>query len=115
MDAAIIFSYTRAAPGREAEALQAFTDSTSFFGRLAAEGKTGAPIFFMGSSGKNHLLIPGFRADLFEVTSMEEFRDLYLRAIFAVPDIHYEFGFFGEGVTEEMARWAKVGTELAIM
>ena len=115
MDAAIVFSYTRAAPGREPEALQAFTEATSFFERLAQEGKTGAPMHFMGTSGQNHLIVPGARNRLFEVTELDEFRDIYLRAMFAVPDIHYEFGYFGEGVTTEMARWAKVGGELALM
>jgi hypothetical protein len=115
MDAAIIFSYTRAAPGRESEALQAFTEATGYFGQLAQEGKTGAPIHFMGTSGQNHLIIPGIRNQLFDVTETDEFRDIYLRAIFAVPDIHYEFGYFGDGVVDEMARWAKVGGELALM
>lgn len=115
MDAAIFFSYTRATPGREAEALQAFTESTAFFGRLAQEGKTGIPMHFMGSSGQNHLIIPGTRTNLFDVTESDEFRDIYLKAIFAVPDIHYEFGYFGDGVADEMTRWAKVGGELAFM
>jgi len=115
VDAAIVFSYTRATPGREAEALQAFTEATAFFGGLALEGKTGTPMHFMGSSGQNHLIIPGSRTHLFEVTETDAFRDLYLRAIFAVPDIHYEFGYFGDGVADEMARWAKIGGELALM
>ena len=53
MDSAIVFSYSRAAPGREEKALQAFTEGMAFFGSAAHDGKCAEPITVMGPSGTN--------------------------------------------------------------
>lgn len=115
IDSAIVFKYTRAAPGREARALELFTEAMAFFGTAAHEGKCEEPLTFMGTSGLSLILVPGDFKLLTELMMSEEFRELYTKVVFAVPDIAYEFGAYGQGVQDYMARWARIGTELALL
>lgn len=115
MDSAIVFSYTRAAPGREDKALAAFTASMAFFGTASHDGKCGEPINVMGTTGHSLLIVPGEYDALSELIRSEEFRELYTKTVFAVPDIGYELGAYGQGVQDYMARWARVGTEMQLL
>jgi hypothetical protein len=115
MDSAIVFTYTRAAPGREEKSLQAFTEGMAFFGTAAHDGKCGEPITFMGTDGHSLIIVPGEWKALTELVRSDEFLELYTKSVFAVPDIGYRLGAFGEGVQEYMARWARVGNELALL
>lgn len=115
IDSAIVFSYSRAALGREAKALEAFTESMAFFGTASHEGKCQELITVMGTTGHSLMIVPGEYDALSELVHSEEFRELYTKAIFAVPDLGYELGAFGQGVQEYMARWARVGTDMALM
>ena len=115
IDSAIVFRYTRAAPGREAKALELFTESMAFFGAAAHEGKCEEPLTFMGTSGHSLIIVPGEFKLLTDLMMSEEFRELYTKVVFAVPDIAYEFGPYGQGVHDYMARWARVGNELALI
>lgn len=115
MDSAIVFTWTRAAPGREAKAFDVFTESMAFFGTAAHEGKCGEPVTFMGSTGHSFMLIPGEYEALAGLIRTEEFRELYTKTLFAVPDIGYQLGAYGQGVQDYMARWARVGGELALL
>lgn len=115
MDAAIVFTYTRSTPGRESKSLEAFTEALRFFRSLAAAGTCGEPLTFMGPSGTSLLIVPGSRRELFGIVALEGFREMYLKAVFSVKDIHYEIGDFGEGAERTMAQWARIGGELALM
>ena len=113
IDSAIVFTYTRAAPGREEKALESFTESMAFFGTSAHEGKCEEPITFFGVSGHGLMVIPGEYEMLWKLVNTDEFRELYTKVVFAVPDISFEIGAFGQGVQDLMARWARIGKELA--
>jgi hypothetical protein len=115
MDSAILFTFTRSAPGREAQAFEAFTESMTFFGTEAHAGHSGEPITFMGPTGLNLIIVPGEFAGLSKLVRSDEFLELYTKAAFAVPDIGYQIGPYGQGVQDFMARWARVGTELALI
>jgi nicotinic acid phosphoribosyltransferase len=115
IDSAILFTYTRAAPGREEKALEAFTEGMAFFGTAAHDGKCEEPINYMGTSGHSLIIVPGNYQTLAELVQTDEFLELYTKTVFAVPDIGYELGAFGQGVQDFMARWARVGTELALI
>ena len=115
IDSAIVFKYTRAAPGREAKALDLFTEAMAFFGTASHEGKCEEPLTFMGMSGHSFIIIPGEYSLLMDLVRSDEFRELYTKVVFAVPDIGYEIGAFGQGVQDFMARWARVGSELAML
>lgn len=115
IDSAIVFKYTRAAPGREAQALDLFTEAMAFFGTAAHEGKCEEPLTFMGTSGESLIIVPGEFGALASLSTSEEFRELYAKVVFAVPDIAYEIGPYGQGVQDYMARWARIGSELALI
>jgi len=115
IDSAIIFTYSRAMPGREAKALEAFTESMAFFGAASHDGKCEELISVMGTTGHSLMIVPGEYSALSELVRTEEFRELYMKAVFAVPDLGYELGAFGQGVQEYMARWARVGTDMALL
>jgi hypothetical protein len=61
------------------------------------------------------MIVPGEYDALSALVRSEEFRELYTKTVFAVPDIGYELGAYGQGVQEYMARWARVGTEMALL
>lgn len=115
MDSAIVLGFTRAVPGREEKALEAFTEGMTFFGTAAHDGKCGEPINFMGFDGHSMIIVPGEYEDLTKLVRSEEFLELYTKAVFAVPDIGYQLGAFGQGVQDYMARWARIGSELALI
>ena len=115
MKAAIMFTYTRPTPGREAKALEVFTDSLTFFGKLAADGKCGEPMVYLAPLGLGMMNIHGERETLFQITGSEDFAKMYNKATFAVPDVKYELVAAGEGVQEDMQMWGAVGLELGYM
>ena len=115
IDSAIVFTYTRATPGREIQAFEAFTESQAFFGTAAHDGKCGEPINVMGTTGHSFLIVPGEYDVLSDLIRTEEFRELYTKTVFAAPDIGYELAAYGQGVQDYMARWARVGNELALL
>ncbi len=115
MDSAILFSWTRPAVGRESQAFEAFTAAQTFFATKAHEGLCGEPINFIGTSSLGMMMVPGDYEHLTALTRLEEFREMYMKTVFAVPDISYEIGAFGKGVQDAMARWARVGGELALI
>ena len=115
IDSALVFTFTRAVPGREAIGLESFTQSLAFFAAAAHDGKCGELMMFMGPAGKNFMFVPGEYTLLSELARSEEFREMYTKVVFAVPDIAYEIGAFGQGVQDMMARWTRVGTEMAVL
>ena len=115
MNAAIMFTYTRPAPGREAKALEGFMDGLTFFGKLAADGKCGEPMVYLAPSGLGTMIIHGHRETLFEIIGSDEFAKLYTKVTFSVPDIKYEIVSAGEGVQKQMQVWGAAGLELGYM
>lgn len=115
VDSAIVFTYRRAIPGREEKAFEAFTEAMAFFGTKAHEGVCLEPITFMGTSGESFFIVPGDYKALADLIYSDEFQDLYTRTVYAVPDIGYQLGAYGQGVQDWMARWARVGSELALL
>jgi hypothetical protein len=115
VDAAIVISYGRAFPDREAKALEVFTEALTFFGTRSHAGECGEPVIFIGPSGKNLILVPGSFEKLAALVWTDEFRDLYTKAVFTTPDLTYEIGDYGAGVQSSMARWARIGSELAYL
>lgn len=115
MKSAIIFSYTRPAVGREAKAMEGFTDAMTFFGKLAADGKCGEPMPYLAPSGRGMMIIHGEREALVEILGSEDFAKLYMKVTFAAPDITYEMVSAGEGVLDVMQAWSSVGLDLGYL
>jgi hypothetical protein len=113
--AAIVFTYTRPWAGREPQAMQAFTDALTFWGKLAATDRCSEPIPYLGSSGTGMMIVHGDRDELFGILDTDEFRAMYSKVTYCVPDVRYELVAAGEGVQEMMTNWAAAGIELGFM
>ena len=112
MDSAIVFTYSRAFPGREATAFESFQDALTLFGKFAAEDRCLEPEVFTGPFAKGLMVIKGEREKLLGIIETEEFQHMYLKAGWSVPDIGYELFFFGDSVMDLMGAWNAVGKEL---
>lgn len=115
MKAAVMFTWTRPTAGREAKALEAFTDSLTFWGKLAADDKCGEPMVYLAPSGIGMMIIHGERETLFDIIGSNEFAKQYAKVTFSVTDIKYELVAAGERVQEEMQMWGAVGLELGYL
>src|SRR3990172_11652424 len=98
MKAALMFTWTRPTAGREAKALESFTDALTFFGKLAADGKCGEPMVYLAPSGLGMMIIHGERETLFEIIGSDDFAKLYTKVTFTTPDVKYELVATGETV-----------------
>ena len=115
MKAALVFTYGRPAVGREAMAMDVFADSLVFWGKLAADGTCDEPMVYLRPDGGGMMIIHGERPALRNILDTEDFRRIYFRAGFAVPDLRYELLTAGDTVGEYMAFWAGLGSELGVM
>ncbi len=115
MKAAVVFTWTRPWAGRESVALAAFGDALAFWGKLAAGGRCDEAQVYLGSSSTGMMIVHGERDELGDILDTDEFRTMYAKATFAVPDIKYELAAAGESVQEMMTTWASVGSELGYM
>lgn len=115
MNAALVFTYGRPAPGREPMALEAFTDSFTFWGKLAADDKCDEPVAYLAPSGGGMMIIHGDRKMLLDIIDTADFRAVYFKAGFCVPDLDYKLLTAGDHVAEFMAAWASLGSEMGFM
>ncbi len=95
--------------------MEAFSDALDFFGKLAADDKCGQPMVYLGTTGAGMMIVHGEREFFGELIHGEEFRGMFVKAGFAVPDIAYEMWGFGDYVGEMMSFWAAKGAELGLM
>ncbi len=112
MDTAIVFTYGRPSAGREKLAFEAFQDAMTFFEKKAVDGLCAHPIPFVFMDGGGLFIVNGERARLMELTELDEFRHMYLKAGFAIPDLKFRIAAMGESAVGQMGLWAGVGAEL---
>ena len=86
-DAALIVSWTRAVPGREAKALEAFREALEWWGKQAAEGRCGMPrAFGAGDASGGMLMVEGRSDVLYELMESEQYRKLNSKAVMVADD-----------------------------
>ena len=115
MNAALVFTYTRPAAGREALGMEAFVDSLTFFGKLAADDKTSEPMLYMSPASGSMMIIHGDGEFLHELIHTDDFMAMFMKASFSVPDIEYEIWDLGERVEQTIAIWGAKGAEFGLM
>ncbi len=115
MDAAIVFTYGRPAAGREKLGFEAFQDAMAFFEKKAIDGLCSHPVPYMFMDGGGMLIVHGDRERLYELTALDEFRTMYLKAGFSAPDLKYRIAALGDFAAEAMGAWAAVGADLGLM
>ena len=112
-NAALMLSYTRPVPGREAKAMEVFADALTMWGKLAADDKCAEPEVFHHLVGGGMFII---RTHDLEAAShlleMDDVRKLFEVAMFAVEDFDVELFVTGERLMEDMSLYSAIGTEL---
>lgn len=110
---ALVFRYGRPVAGREAKALETFTDANMFFGKLAADGKCAEPEFLQYPFGGGMMIL---RAKTFEdlqtILEYDEVRKLMAAASLTSTEFRYDFMVGGEVLMDGMANWTAVGTQM---
>jgi hypothetical protein len=113
-NAALVYTYTRAVPGREAHAFEAFTDALSFWEKQAIDGQCLTPETFMGRQ-TNMIVVRGLRRKLEDIIDSTNHRKLYARSLFVVEDLRMELFATGDEVQRQMQIWASAGAELGYL
>lgn len=112
-DAAIAISYERPIPGREARALEVFTDALTLFGKLAADGVCAEPEVFHHLVGGGVMLVKTEDvAKALEILEMEDVRRIIEIAFLTVDGFETRVMITGERVMQNMAFFGEIGAEL---
>ena len=110
-DSVLFIGWNRARPGKEKDALEAFSSALAYFGKQAAAGQIESvePVILdlHGGDLNGFLLIKGSGPKLAALRASDEFRDLMVKADMAVGGLGTIDGFCGEGVTREIGRFQR--------
>jgi len=115
-NAAIVFTYRKPIPGREAKALENFADGITTFGKLAADGKCAEPEVFHHLIGGGIMVIKTETpATALEIMALDHVRTLLDACLFNVVDFDVRVMVTGELLMENMGHFTAVGTELGYL
>ncbi len=112
-NAALMLSYTKPMPGREAKAMEVFADALTIYGKLAADGKCAEPEVFHHLVGGGMFLVKTETVEAaHEILAMDEVRRMLDVAMFTVADFSVEVMVTGEQLMNNMSLYTAIGTEL---
>ena len=112
-NAAIVFTYRKPVPGREAQARENFADAITTFGKLAADGKCAEPEVFHRMIGGGTMVIKTETpAVALEILALDHIRTLLDACLFNVVDFNLEVMVTGDLLMDNMSKFTAVGTEL---
>lgn len=112
-NAALMLSYTKPVPGREAKAMEVFADALTMYGKLAADGKCAEPEVFHHMVGGGMFIVKTEHLEAaHEILNMDDVRKMLEVALFAVEDFNVEIVVTGDKLMENMSLYTAVGTEL---
>jgi len=112
-NAALAISYRRPIPGREAKALEVFTDALTLFGKLAADGVCAEPEVFNHLVGGGTMLVKTDTIEkAVEILEMEDVRRIIETAFLTVDEFDTKLMLTGEKVLENMAFFGEISAEL---
>src|SRR5438128_814584 len=87
-DAALVSTWSRAVPGREAKAIEVFMEFMQWWGKQAAEGKCSEPEPFFATDGSGGMSVVRGKAEmLFELASSDEALRLISKGQLIVQDL----------------------------
>ena len=112
-NAALMLSYTKPIPGREAKAMEVFADALTMYGKLAAEGKCAEPEVFHHLVGGGMFIVKTENLEAaHEILAMDDIRKMLDVAMFTVEDFDVELMVTGDMLMENMSLYTGIGTEL---
>jgi hypothetical protein len=117
-DAALVVSWTRAVPGREAKALEALREALEWWGKQAAEGRCGRPrAFGAGDASGGMVMVEGRSDVLYELMESEQYRKRNSKAVMVADDFRAKLYYGGTDaeLQENMTIITQAGTELGYL
>jgi hypothetical protein len=114
-DAAVVVSWTRAVPGREAKSFEAFREALEWWGKQAAEGRCGLPRAFGAADASGGMLIIEGRSDgLYELMESEAYRKLASKGVMVADDFRVKLYYGGSDaeLQQSLAILTQAMTEL---
>jgi hypothetical protein len=117
-DAALVVSWTRAVPGREAKALEAFREALEWWGKQAAEGRCGMPrALGAGDASGGMVMVEGRSNVLYELMESEQYRKLNSKAVMVADDFRVKLYYGGTDaeLQQNMTIITQAGTELGYL
>jgi hypothetical protein len=108
-DAAVFVGWGGVARGREVQALQVFTESQAYYGRLQASGaiESFETVILQPHGGDlaGFIVLRGERAKLDEVVASDEFQTLTVRASMIADNVGVVNAAIGGSLAEGIARF----------
>jgi hypothetical protein len=117
-DAALVVSWTRAVPGREAKALEALREALEWWGKQAAGGRCGRPrAFGAGDASGGTVMVEGRSDVLYELMESEQYRKLNSKAVMVADDFRAKLYYGGTDaeLQQNMTIITQAGTELGYL
>ena len=112
-DAALVSTWGRAVPGREAKAIEVFMEFMQWWGKQAAEGKCSEPEPFFATDGSGGMSVVRGKADmLLELASSDEALRLISKGQLIVQDLETTWYYAGDEVTGLTSMFLESGHEL---
>jgi hypothetical protein len=119
MDVGLLIRYGSMVPGREAQALELFEETTAYFhGKVEAGAITYFEPFFMATSDLEEetgfFLVKGPAPAMFAMMEEEPYLRLMQKGLMLVEHLRADILTVGEAITLQLERAAKVRAELGI-
>jgi hypothetical protein len=119
METGLLIKWGKLVPGREEQAIDLFAEGTDFFGKKMAEGTvTFFEPFFVRTTDleewQGAFYIKGPVDKIYKMVEDPDYLFLVDKAFYLVEHLTVTYLTVGEGVTEQLARSAKVRAELGI-
>jgi hypothetical protein len=105
MQAAMVVTWTRPVPGREAKALDYGIEVAEFWGKKAAEGKCTVPEMFFSDRGRGMWIVNGDRDVLQQIEDTDEARLLTMKGELLLEEFSLDFFYAGEAAADYMIRF----------
>jgi hypothetical protein len=117
-EGALITTWGAPVRGREAKALEVFTEFLQFWGKRAAEGKVSEPEVYFAADGSHGMAVVRGRADVLnELWLEDESMRLIDKSQWIVEDLktHLYLGGSQESIQDLMGMFAENGQQLGYM
>jgi hypothetical protein len=119
MEIGLLIRYGKVVPGRETEAVELFGEGERFFkGKLAEGVITYFEPFFLATSDLEEDLgfhvVKGPAPEIFKLMEDESYRTLMTKMTLVVEHPRADILTVGEGVLQQLERFAKIRAELGI-
>jgi hypothetical protein len=120
MEIGLFIKWGKLVPDREEQAIEVFAEGTDFFGKKMAEGTiTFFEPFFLKTADLEEwtgaFFIKGPVDKIYKMVEDPDYLFLMDKAFYLVEHLTVHFLTVGEGVTEQLARSAKVRAELGFV